>query len=131
MCFPFLKVVDAAIPASVIAFIILFSCVRTKDNFSIILPPTYPLSRPVIGYGVIVPSYINLSSAPDPESFSQGYMRRGTIVNVIERKAVQKQSAIESWVFIEGGYKGWLNEAYVYIYDYKAQAVTASDVMSQ
>ncbi|MDR0410454.1 MAG: hypothetical protein LBH75_00570 [Treponema sp.] len=131
MCFPFFKVVDIAIPSTVVALIILLSCARVKDSFSIIPPPTYPLSRSVIGYGVIVPSYTNLSSAPDSTSFSQGYMRRGTIVNVLERKAVRKQSAIESWVFVEGGYKGWLNEEEVHIYDYEGQAITASDAMSQ
>ncbi|MDR0644883.1 MAG: hypothetical protein LBG05_08300 [Treponema sp.] len=127
----FSKVFNVAIPMSVITFIILFSCVRAKNSFSIIPPPTYPLSRPLIGYGVIVPSYTNLSSDPDANSFSHGYMRRGTIVKILERKAVRKQDAIESWVFVEGGYKGWLYEDEVHIYDSEAQAITASEVMSQ
>jgi hypothetical protein len=58
-------------------------------------------------------------------------MRRGTVVNVLERKAIQKHDTIESWVFIEGGYKGWLNEERVFIYDHEAQAITASIMMDQ
>ncbi|MDR1216144.1 MAG: hypothetical protein LBK25_05650 [Treponema sp.] len=131
MYFPFFKIVGAAVPPSVIAFIILFSCVQVQDNFSIIPPPTFPLSRAVIGYGVILPSYTNLVSEPALGSFSRGYMRRGTVVSVLERKAIQKQDAIESWVFIEGGYKGWLNEERVFIYDHEVQAITASNMMDQ
>jgi hypothetical protein len=89
------------------------------------------LSRAIIGYGVIIPSYTNLSSTPDIDSFAQGYIRRGAVVSVLERKAIQKQGSIESWVFIEGGYRGWLNEEQVFIYDYEVQAITASDMMNQ
>jgi hypothetical protein len=92
------------------------------------------LSRPVIGYGVIVSSYINLSNMPAAVGFSQGYMRRGSIVKVLERRLINRgtensPSIPESWVFVEGGYQGWLYEEEVEIYEYEEQAKTASEKM--
>jgi hypothetical protein len=87
------------------------------------------LSRSVIGYGVIVPSYTNLSGEPKLDGLSQGYMRRGSIVKVLERRAVIVQSGIESWVLVEGGYQGWLKEEEVDVYDYEDQAKTASEAL--
>jgi hypothetical protein len=131
MYFPFFKIIGAVIPTSIIAFIVFLSCVQEKEDLVIIPPPTFPLSRTIIGYGVIIPSYTNLASAPASSSFSQGYMRSGTVVSVLEREAVKKQGRIESWVFVDGGYKGWLNEEQVYIYEYEAQAITASYTVGQ
>jgi hypothetical protein len=109
----------------------LYSCVRSSDDFFIIPPPTYPLSRPIIGYGVIVSSYTNLSSEPRQDGLSQGYMRRGSLVHVIERRAINKQGTIESWVLVEAGYRGWLREEEMDIYDYEEQARTAAEAMNQ
>ena len=106
-----------------------FSCTRAKDELFIIPPPTHPLSRPVIGYGVIKPSYTNLSGEPKQEGLSQGYMRRGSVVRVLERRAVIVQGGIELLVLVEGGYRGWLKEDEVDVYDYEAQAKTASEML--
>ncbi|MDR2194965.1 MAG: hypothetical protein LBP19_10995 [Treponema sp.] len=115
---------------------VLCSCNRLKSEFFILPPPTYPLSRPVIGYGVIVSSYINLSNAPKRGGFSQGYMRRGSIVTVLERRLINKgtessPSMPETWVLVEGGYQGWIYEDDIEIYEYEEQAMTASEKMIQ
>ena len=88
------------------------------------------MSRPVIGYGVVKPSYIDLSREPKQGGLSQGYMRRGTIVRVLERRAVIVENGIESWVLVEGGYQGWLREEEVDVYNYEDQAKTASEAIT-
>jgi hypothetical protein len=114
----------------------LCSCARSKTEFFILPPPTYPLSRSTIGYGVIVSSYISLSNAPEEGGLSHGYLRRGSIVKVLERRLINKgtensPSMPESWVFVEGGYQGWLYEELVNVYDYEEQAKTAAEKITQ
>jgi hypothetical protein len=94
------------------------------------------LSRPVIGYGVVVPSYTNLSNEAWESGLSHGYLRRGSVVKVLERRFINKgtensPSVAESWVLVEGGYQGWLHEEEVEIFDYEEQAKTASEKMVQ
>jgi hypothetical protein len=80
---------------------------------------------------VITPSYVSLSSEPNRSGLSQGYIRRGAIVRVLERRAVNKQGVLESWIFVEGGYRGWLREEDAAIFDYLEQAETASGKMEK
>jgi hypothetical protein len=94
---------------------------------------------------------------PGREGLSLGYLRKGSLVKIIERRSVNSRGNIEVWVFIDGtgqdssepgqsgrlpsgrlpsgwlpsGWlpSGWLNESAVDIYDNQAKALTASDVM--
>lgn len=119
----------ARLAIAVCAFFLCFSCSRFQNSLFIIPPPTYPLSRPFVGYGVIAPSYTSLLGEPGTSGQSQGYLRRGAIVRIRERRALKKQGRAESWVLVEGGYQGWLREEEVDIYDYEEQAETASGIM--
>jgi hypothetical protein len=104
------------------------SCTRTTHEVSITPPPTYPLSRTVIGYGVVSVSYTHVVNEPGKEGISLGYLRRGSIVRILERRLVK--GTAESWVLVEGNYRGWLRESVVDIYDLEAQAKTASAIMT-
>jgi hypothetical protein len=93
-----------------------------------ILPPaTPPLSRSVIGHGVISVSYTHVVSEPSPSGFSLGYLRKGAIVEVLERRSVNSGGTVESWVFVGGAYRGWLREDVIQVYDNEAKARTAAE----
>ncbi|MHB9292538.1 hypothetical protein Holit_01639 [Hollandina sp. SP2] len=104
------------------------SCTRTAHEVTIIPPPTYPLSRSDIGYGVVNVSYTHVVNDPGKGGVSLGYLRRGSIVRILERRLVT--GTFESWVLVEGNYRGWLKEAVVDIYDLEAQARTAAEMMA-
>jgi hypothetical protein len=111
---------------------LLYSCTRVAFNDSPVMPPpTHPLSRSVIGYGVISASYTQVVDKPDAEGLSLGYLRKGSIVRIIERRFVNDRENIESWVLVEGNYLGWLREGMVDIYDNAAKAGTAAEFMIQ
>ena len=81
-------------------------------------------------------SFIHLLNEPGVEGVSQGYLRRGTVVRIQERKAITEKEKTELWVLAEGNYegqgnilKGWLEEATVEIYDSESRAKTASKAM--
>jgi mannose-6-phosphate isomerase-like protein (cupin superfamily) len=94
-------------------------------------PPTPPLSRPFIGYGVIDVSYTHVVAEPNQAGFSLGYLRKGSVVEVLERRQVTHGGIVESWVFVSGIYQGWLKEDVIQVYDNPAQAQTASASMTK
>jgi hypothetical protein len=89
------------------------------------------LSRTVIGYGVISASYTHVTAEPDQASLSLGYLRKGATVEVLERRSVNHGETAESWVFVEGSYRGWLREDVIQVYDHEAQAQTAAETLIQ
>lgn len=107
------------------------SCDRKNEDILIIPPATPPLSRQVIGYGVINVSYTHVVDNPEPSAPSLGYLRRGSIVKVIERRSVTNQGNVESWILVEGNFRGWLTATVVDIYDNESQARTAAGSMTQ
>lgn len=107
------------------------SCDRKNEDIIIIPPATPPLSRQVIGYGVINVSYTHVVDNPEPSAPSLGYLRRGSIVKVIERRSVTNQGNVESWILVEGNFRGWLTATVVDIYDNESQARTAAGSMTQ
>jgi hypothetical protein len=135
------------------AFLVLFllglcavSCQGNKEEIAVIPPPTPPLSRAVIGFGVINVSYTYITAEPADGGVSPGYLRRGSLVRVIERRTVKNNanvnangagaaagavSGAESWVLVDGAYRGWLREALVDIYDNENRALTAAESMSR
>lgn len=116
---------------AVIMAVLVYSCTRDSGEVTIIPPPTHPLSRSVIGYGVISVSYTLVINDPDRSGISLGYLRRGSIVRILERRSINKNGSPESWVLVEGNYRGWLREGVMDIYDLEAQAGTAAEIMTQ
>ncbi|MDR1956501.1 MAG: hypothetical protein LBQ30_06575 [Treponema sp.] len=105
------------------------SCARATQELTIVPPPTNPLSRSVIGYGVVNVSYTHVVNEPGQAGVSLGYLRRGSIVRILERRLGEGNA--ESWVLVEGNYRGWLKETVVDIYGLEAQAKTAAEVMTE
>jgi hypothetical protein len=104
------------------------ACSRDSEGVALDLPVTPPLSRPVIGYGVINKSYTHLTEIPDHAGASRGYLRRGSVIRVIERRPVIAGEQVESWVLVEGDSPGWLPESEVDIYSNEGQARTAAGI---
>ncbi|GHV71266.1 hypothetical protein AGMMS49928_22310 [Spirochaetia bacterium] len=92
-------------------------------------PPTYPLSRQYIGYGVVDAAYIQVLDEPAASGLSLGHLRRGSLVKILERRISAGKAG--PWVLIEGAYRGWLPEGEVQIFDNEAKAQTAAEYMTQ
>ncbi|MDR1636834.1 MAG: hypothetical protein LBR93_05800 [Treponema sp.] len=121
--FPFLALIFFTLAFS-------WACSRNKDEVVLTPPPSPPLSRPVIGYGLINKPYTHLRDSPDRAGASRGYLRRGSVIRVIERRSVIAADRAESWVLVEGDSQGWLPEEEVDIYDNEGQARTAAELSS-
>jgi hypothetical protein len=114
-----------------VLFVLAFACsCRGKNEQLVVEPPaTHPLLRPIIGYGVINASYTLALEKPEKGGVSLGYLRRGAVVQIIERRLVKGRDFSESWVLVEGSSRGWLIEDVVDIYDNEQKAATASQAM--
>jgi hypothetical protein len=106
-----------------------FSCARSSEEAPVLPPPTHPLSRSLIGYGVVSASYTHVVDIPSQQGISLGYLRRGSVVPVIERRYFNNQGTTESWIMVDENYRGWLKEEVIVIYDHEAQARTAAESM--
>jgi hypothetical protein len=104
---------------------------RNAGETVVVPPATPPLTRPVLGYGVISVSYTHVTAEPNQAGLSLGFFRRGSIVDVIERRSINHGEFAESWVFVEGAYRGWLREDVIRIYDNEAKAKTAAESLVQ
>ena len=98
---------------------------------------THPLLREYVGYGVVNASFIHLLTEAGQEGVSQGYLRRGTVVRIIERRPVFNRGSSELWVYAVGNYRqpseslrGWLRESTLIIFDNESRALTASRSMT-
>jgi hypothetical protein len=98
-----------------------------KGEAAILPPTTPPLSRSVIGYGVISVSYTHVVSEPSLSAFSLGYLRKSSVVEVLERRSVNNGGVAESWVLVGGSPGGWLREDVIRVYDREAKARTAAE----
>jgi len=114
------------------------ACSRSPDELPVIPPATHPLAREYIGYGVVNVSFAHLLSEPSSSGISRDYLRRGTVVRILERRPVTDRGTAVSWVLVEGNYQGsaapsngWLQETTVEIYDNEPRAKTASKIMEQ
>jgi len=127
----------------VVAALLISACSRKKDEKPVVPPLTSPLSQTFIGYGVVNVSYTRVAAQPEedaitgqfaedpPETVSPGYLRRGSVVCILQRRLVKSQEKPESWVLVNGSCTGWLKESLVDIYDTEAQARTASEAMDR
>ena len=111
--------------------LLLCSCSNKKADSAIQPPVTSPLMRTVIGYGIINVSYTQLKTEPGVESSSRGYLRRGSVVRILERRMVKNGNQLENWILAEGDYQGWLKEEIVDMYDNELQARTAAESLAQ
>ena len=118
--------------------IALASCRRGSEELPVAPPETNPLSREYIGFGVVNVSFTHFLDESGPAGVSLGYLRRGTVVRIIERRHIVSRGSEETWVFVEGNYQGqgsvssgWLQETALVIYDSESRANTASRTMSQ
>jgi hypothetical protein len=127
------------IPVSISLFILLafFGCSRTSSELPVMPPATNPLFREYIGFGVVNISFAHVLNEPGPAGVSQGHLRRGTVVRIIERRQVNNRGSSEIWVLAEGNYhgpgsisRGWLQEVSLEVYDSERRANTASRSMS-
>ena len=114
--------------------IMLFSgCSRSTEEALVVPPVTKPLNRDYIGYAVVNASFAHLLN--EPGGVSQAYLRRGTVIRILERRI--EKANLETWIFVEGNYqdggdisRGWLEEAIVDVFDNEVKAITASKSMN-
>lgn len=106
-----------------------FSCRRPVVELPVLPPTTDPLRREVIGYGVVNAAYTHVVDEPGGGGVSQGYLRQGALVRVLERRI--PAGATEPWVKVEGTYEGWLPEGAIQIFDNEAQARTAVESLGR
>jgi hypothetical protein len=119
--------------AVILVCLLLSSCGKAPpENNAIVLPETPPLSRAFIGYGVINANYTHILGKIGDESSALGFLRKGSIVEVLERRSVAGDSSVEYWVFAASqNYSGWLRESELRVYASSAQALTASKNMGK
>ena len=103
------------------------SCSSKKEESPVTPPITSPLTREYIGFGVITASYTHIMSEPVNNTVSLGYLRRGSLVKILQRSVVREDNTPVSWVQIEGNQNGWLKEEVMVIYDNEDRARTAAD----
>jgi hypothetical protein len=114
------------------ALLVLSLCSCGASGDGIVPPLTSPLSRSLIGYGVVTVSYINVVDEPNPAGgVSLGILRRGTVAPVLERRRINVRGKLESWLLVGGYYQGWLREEALEVFENEAQARTAAGAVSE
>ena len=89
-------------------------------------PITNPLSRSVLGYGVVTVSYTRVMNEPGANGVALGFVREKTILAVLERRMIKEGETQQYWVLTDGIYRGWLPESVLRIYDNEGKARTAA-----
>jgi hypothetical protein len=105
------------------------ACTARNGNIGLLPPETSPLSRELIGFGVVSVLYTRLNSEPSSESAASGQTRIGEIVRVLERRILREDDGSESWLLVEGDSSGWIREEMVGMYENEAQARAAAQAM--
>lgn len=88
-------------------------------------PPSLPLSRSALGYGVVKASYTKVMNEPGEHGVSLGYVRERSVLKILERRFIGGEEK-RHWVLIEGNYTGWLPEDLIIVYDTEEKAATAA-----
>ena len=118
----------------IILLFFLAACSGKKEETPVIPPLTSPLSGSFVGYGVVNVSYTRVTAQPEDDAAgaaSPGYLRRGSVVRILQRRLVKNQEKLDPWVLVDGSSTGWLRESQVDIYDSEGQARTASESMGR
>jgi hypothetical protein len=110
----------------VFLFILIFLCWGCSPKLTIIPPAASPLSRDILGYGVVTASYIRVLDEPNAGGVVLGYVREKTILKVLERRLIKEGDTFAGWILIDGSYRGWLPESALVIYDNEGKAETAA-----
>ena len=126
---------------SLVLFSSVSGCNRQTEELPVLPVTTHPLIREYVGYGVVNVSFTHLLTEPGPTGTSRGYLRRGTVVRIIERRQVNIRGNPELWVHAEGNYEGipgagnsvqgWLHVETVDVFDNESRARTASKTINQ
>ena len=114
---------------TILILLFCMSCFVKKEETPVLPPLTYPLSQSHIGFGVVNVSYTGLGIEPVEGSVSLGYLRRGTVVQINERRQIRSGGKNESWLLVEEAFKGWLKETLVDVYENESKARTAAQSM--
>ncbi|MDR2663608.1 MAG: hypothetical protein LBC31_11490 [Treponema sp.] len=101
-------------------------CWGCSPKLTAVPPAAAPLSREILGYGVVTASYTRVLDEPDAGGVALGYVREKTILRVLERRLIKEGDAFTSWILIDGSYRGWLPESALVIYDNEGKAETAA-----
>jgi hypothetical protein len=119
--------------------LLLAAACTPRTGAETVLPPETPLFESGgIGYGVVNQSFANILGKPDTSSDVLGFIRKGGIVKIIERRASLKNGeSSEIWVYVtaeveEAGDRpvsGWLREAGLDRYENLPRAQNASRLM--
>jgi hypothetical protein len=107
-------------------FVLASLCWGCSPKLTAVPPAAPPLSREILGYGVVTASYTKVLDEPDAGSVVLGYVREKTILKVLERRLIKEGDTFAGWVLIDGGYRGWLPESAIAIYDNEGKAETAA-----
>ncbi|MDR1306939.1 MAG: hypothetical protein LBK74_05150 [Treponema sp.] len=107
-------------------FILASLCWGCSPKLTAVPPAAPPLSRDILGYGVVTASYIRVLDEPNAGGVALGYVREKTILQVLERRLIKEGDAFVCWVLIDGSYQGWLPESAIVIYDNEGRAETAA-----
>jgi hypothetical protein len=121
------------------------SCRKKSADNAALLPPETPLFlKEGVGYGVVKPSFVNVLGEPHAAAASTGLIRKGSVVVVVERRAVpvaeDPNGAARLWAFVElraakddsAGTRpvaGWLPGDSLDFYENLPKADTASALM--
>jgi len=101
-------------------------CAACSPKVEITPPAAPPLSRPVLGYGVVSVSYTQVMDEPSKGGVTLGYVREKTILIVLERRLIKEEDTQQYWMLTEGTYRGWLPESALIVYDNPEKAQTAA-----
>jgi hypothetical protein len=126
-----------------VAVLVLVASCRGKLPDDAVLPPETPLFvKEGVGYGVISVSFAHvLGKLPPASSESTGLIRRGSVVTVIERRAILAEGdSTRLWALVEARSKegeaaggkpvlGWLPGESLDFYENLPRAETASALM--
>jgi len=112
-----------------LAILSLATCAARRENVGVLPPETAPLSKELVGYGVVSVLYARLNLDPSFESPASGQARIGEIVRVHERRIVREDGGSESWLLVDGESSGWIREEMVDVYENEAQARSAAGAM--
>ncbi|MDR2210444.1 MAG: hypothetical protein LBO65_03120 [Spirochaetaceae bacterium] len=104
-------------------FVLLWAC---SPRVEILPPSTPPLSRTVLGYGVVTVSYTRVFDEPSNNGVVLGYVRERTVLTILERRLIREGDSLNYWVLTGGNYRGWLPESVLELYDNEGKAATAA-----
>ena len=116
--------------------LLLLFCSPNSNKDSLIPPPTNPLIREFIGYGVVTASFAQVLEEPRLDGASLAILRRASLVRIIERRIVRNRGLSEIWMLVdaqgsEGKIQGWLDESSINVFSTEVQALTAVGTMGQ